>query len=310
MLRAIDFAAPGSFFEVAGLVLLEGLIRMQLMTLFSKQGGMRAALAVLVAAVSGAPQQARAETVLITGTNSGIGLEFTRQYAARGWDVIATHRRAEIPPALAEVVAEFPNVRVETLDVTDAAQAAALAARLADTPIDVLINNAGVYNDRRSCAGDDEGCRGDWTTQGFGKLDFGLLDTIMAVNIKGPLIVSQALYENVKASGLKKIVAISSSNGTLTGETTPRPGAMFYRMSKAALNREMQIVAASVKADGVTVVMFNPGPTLTEHQEYLRGNPMMIETSFTVQNMIATIDKVTIEDTGRFLRYDGVTEPW
>jgi NAD(P)-dependent dehydrogenase (short-subunit alcohol dehydrogenase family) len=283
---------------------------MQLMTFSSRQGGMRVALAALVATVgvSGAP--ARAETVLITGTNSGIGLEFTKQYAARGWNVIATHRRDEIPPSLTEVVAEFPNVRVETLDVTDVAQATALAARLADTPIDVLINNAGVYNDRRSCAGDDEGCRGDWTTQSFGMMDFALLDTIMAVNIKGPLIVSQALYENVKASGLKKIVAISSSNGTLTGEATPRPGATFYRMSKAALNREMQIVAASVKADGVTVVMFNPGPTLTEHQEYLRGNAIMIETSFTVENMIETIDRVTIEDSGRFLRYDGVTEPW
>ena len=139
-------------------------------------------------------------------------------------------------------------------------------------------------------------------------MNFALLDTIMAVNIKGPLIVSEAFYANVKASTLKKIVAISSSNGTITGELpNPRPGAMFYRMSKAALNREMQIVAASVKADGVTVVMLNPGPTLTEHQEYLRGNPIMIETSFTVENMIDTIDKTTIADSGRFWRYDGVT---
>ena len=99
------------------------------------------------------------------------------------------------------------------------------------------------------------------------------MDTIMAVNVKGPLIVSEAFYENVKASKLKKIVAISSSNGTLTGEKPPRPGAIFYRTSKAALNRAMQIVAASTKEDGVTVVMLNPGPTLTEHQAYLKGNP-------------------------------------
>ena len=80
-------------------------------------------------------------------------------------------------------------------------------------------------------------------------MNFELLDTIMAVNIKGPLIVSEAFYPNVKAGTLKKIVAISSSNGTITGELpNPRPGATFYRMSKAALNREMQIVAASVKA--------------------------------------------------------------
>jgi NAD(P)-dependent dehydrogenase (short-subunit alcohol dehydrogenase family) len=271
------------------------------------RGGLAALLAAAFLGASGGP--ARAETVLITGANSGIGLEFATQYAAKGWTVIATHRRSRTPETLVDLMAEYPKVRVETIDVTSVEQARALAARLADTPIDVLINNAGVYNDRSQCDKDD-GCAGDWTTQSFGNMDYSLLDTIMAVNIKGPLIVSEALYDNVKASKLKKIVAVSSSNGTLTGEKNIRPGAIFYRMSKAALNREMQIVAASTKADGVTVVMLNPGPTLTEHQEYLRGNPIMIETAFTVENMIDTIDKVTIEDTGSFLRYDGVKEPW
>jgi NAD(P)-dependent dehydrogenase (short-subunit alcohol dehydrogenase family) len=86
---------------------------------------------------------------------------------------------------------------------------------------------------------------------------------------------------------------------------------MFYRMSKAALNREMQIVAAETQKDGVTVVMFNPGPTLTEHQAYLhphvRGD---------AQDLLHRREhdphhrQVTIADTGKFLRYDGVTEPW
>lgn len=280
------------------------------MKLSAVLGSSLALAGLLAVALSAAPKFAAAETVLITGSNSGIGLEFTKQYAAKGWTVIATHRRKQTPETLAEVAAKYPKVRIETLDVTSVEQAKALAARLADTPIDVLINNAGVYNDRSKCPPDDDECPGDWTTQSFGKMNYRLLDTIMAVNIKGPLIVSEALYDNVKASKLKKIIAISSSNGTLTGEKNPRPGAIFYRMSKAALNREMQIVAASVKPDGVTVVMFNPGPTLTEHQEYLRGNPIMLETSFTVGHMIDTIDKITLADTGRFLRYDGETEPW
>jgi NAD(P)-dependent dehydrogenase (short-subunit alcohol dehydrogenase family) len=262
---------------------------------------------LIVAAFSGLAQ---AETVMITGANSGIGLEFTRQYAAKGWTIIATHRRRETPKSLAELVAKYPKVRIEKLDVTDEAQVHALAQKLADTPIDVLINNAGVYNERSKCAPEDEACVGDWSTQTFGKMNYSLLDTIMAVNVKGPLLVTEAFYNNVKASQLKKVVAISSSNGTLTGENPPRAGTIFYRTSKAALNRSMQIVAASVKADGVTVVMFNPGPTLTEHQMYLKGNPVMLETSFTVGNMIKTIDGVTIKDTGRFLRYDGQTEPW
>ncbi len=253
-----------------------------------------------------------AETVLITGANSGIGLEFAKQYAAKGWTVIATHRRSQVPKTLADLAARYNKVRIEHLDVTSPDEAAALAARLKDVPIDVLVNNAGVYNDRSKCAPGDESCPGDWTTQTFGNENWPLLDTIMAVNIKGPLIVTEALYANVKASALKKIVAISSSNGTLTGEHPPRPGAIYYRMSKAALNREMQIVAASVKEDGVTVLMLNPGPTATEHQAYLekRYPSMMLKTSFTVENMVRTIDQATIKDTGRFLRYDGVTEPW
>jgi NAD(P)-dependent dehydrogenase (short-subunit alcohol dehydrogenase family) len=284
------------------------------MSFESRRGGLAVAAVALVAALGLSPAAAFAETVFITGANSGIGLEFAKQYAAKGWTVIATHRRSQVPKTLADLDAKYDKVRIEHLDVTNPEEATALAAKLKDVPIDVLINNAGVYNDRRKCAPEDEACPGDWSTQTFGKLDYPLLDTIMAVNIKGPLVVTEAFYANVKASGLKKIIAISSSNGTLTGENPPRPGTIYYRMSKAALNREMQIVAASVQGDGVMVLMLNPGPTLTEHQAYIakdkRWAGMMLETSFTVGNMIRTIDKSTIQDTGKFLRYDGVTEPW
>ena len=252
---------------------------------------------------------ANAETVLITGANSGIGLEFTKQYLARGWAVIATHRRSEVPATLAELSAKHKALRIERVDVTDAEQVRALASRLANVPIDVLINNAGVYNDRGTCAADDDACPGDWTTQNFGKLRYPLLDTILSVNVKGPLLVSEMLFGNVKASTLKKIVSVSSSNGSLTGPQAGG-GAIFYRSSKAALNRAMQLVAESVRRDGVTVVMLNPGPTLTEHQMYLKEFKGMLETSFTVGHMIKTIDAVTIKDTGRFLRYDGVPEAW
>lgn len=255
----------------------------------------------------------RAETVFITGANSGIGLEFAKQYAAKGWTVIATHRRSDVPETLAELKAKHgEKIIIETLDVTNVEQATALQKKLTDIPIDVLLNNAGVYNDRSQCARGDDSCPGDWSNQSFGNQDFELLDTIMAVNIKGPLLVSQVFYANVKASKLKKIIAISSSNGTLTGEANPRPGAIFYRMSKAALNREFQIVAASVKDDNVTVLMLNPGPTATEHQAYLKEQfpEMMLETSFTVGHMIETIGKANIEDSGKFLRYDGEVEAW
>ena len=268
------------------------------------------ALITTLLAVLLAPVVANAQTVLITGANSGIGLEFTKQYLARGFNVIATHRRSDLPPTLAELSAKYKSLlRVERVDVTDIEQVKALAGRLKGVPIDLLVNNAGVYNDRGTCKPDDDLCAGDWTTQNFGKMRYQLLDTILSVNVKGPLLVSETLYDNVKASKLKKIVAVSSSNGSLTGPQGGG-GAIFYRSSKAALNRAMQLVAESVKRDGVTVVMLNPGPTLTEHQLYLKDFKGMLTTEFTVSNMVKTIDKVTLAETGKFWRYDGVPEAW
>ena len=268
------------------------------------------AITATVLAILLLPIAAHAETVLITGANSGIGLEFTKQYLARGWTVISTHRRSEVPATLAELSAKYKNLlRIERVDVTDAAQVKALAERLKGVPVDVLLNNAGIYNDRGTCKPDDDLCAGDWTTQNFGKMRYELLETILSVNVKGPLLVSETLFDNVKASKLKKIVAVSSSNGSLTGPQGGG-GAIFYRSSKAALNRAMQLVAESVKRDGVTVVMLNPGPTLTEHQLYLKDFKGMLTTEFTVGNMIKTIDKVTLAETGKFWRYDGVPEAW
>src|SRR5688572_14231105 len=125
---------------------------------------------MILTVLLGTASAAQAETVMVTGANSGIGLEFTKQYAAKGWTVIATHRRTDLPKSLADLVATYPKVKVETLDVTDEAQVQALAKKLAGTPIDVLINNAGVYNDRSKCAAQDEACPGDWTNQAFGKM--------------------------------------------------------------------------------------------------------------------------------------------
>ena len=82
--------------------------------------------------------------VLVTGANRGLGFEFTKQYAARGAKVIATARKPERAEALNALAAENPNIVVERLDVTDHAQIEELAAKYVDTPIDLLLNNAGI----------------------------------------------------------------------------------------------------------------------------------------------------------------------
>jgi NAD(P)-dependent dehydrogenase (short-subunit alcohol dehydrogenase family) len=251
------------------------------------------------------PSAAGADTVLITGANSGLGLEFVKQYAAKGWTVTA-HRRDGIPETLAAVVAEQPNVRIERMDVASIDEVRALAAKLAGTPIDVLINNAGIYSDRAACG--DEACRGEDATQTFGQLDYELFDTIMAVNVRGPLLVSEAFIEHVRASRQKKLVSISSTNGSITF-TLGGSGAIAYRASKAALNREMQLVAVHQRSAGVTVLLLHPGAVLTERQAHLTF-PGMIEMQPSVAGMIDVIAKATIADTGRFIQYDGTTAPW
>lgn len=259
------------------------------------------ALAALIAA------PLSAETVLITGANSGLGLEFAKQYAEKGWTVIATHRRSDMPETLAPLVAQYPRtVRVERMDVASIPEVRALAAKLAGVPIDVLINNAGIYSDRSTCT--SENCRGE-DNQTFGAIDFELFDQIMTVNVRGPLIVSESFIDNVRASRQKKIIAISSTNGSVS-EPLPGPWGIGYRSSKAALNRAMQLVAVKEKDEGVLVLMLHPGTVVTERLEANRGQPGTVETPPSVRGMIAVIDRATLADTGKFLQYDGSVAPW
>jgi len=253
-----------------------------------------------------AASAAQAETVLITGANSGLGLEFVKQYAAKGWTVIATHRRNDVPESLAAVMKEHKNVRVERIDVANLADIKAAAARLKGVPIDVLINNAGVYSDRSVCT--DDSCRGDGDTQSFGNMDYALFDQIMTVNVRGPLAVSVAFIDNVRAGKQKKIVVISSTNGSITF-TLSGSGAIAYRASKSAVNRSFQLVAVKEKDEGVTVLMLHPGAVLTERQANLTY-PGMIEMQPSVSGMISVIAKATLADTDRFIQYDGTTAPW
>lgn len=248
-----------------------------------------------------------AETVLITGANSGIGLEFAKQYADLGWTVIAVHRRDATPQTLKELAAKHSNVKPERMDVTDPQQIHALAQKMKGVPIDVLINNAGVV----ILGGRNGAWRGpgaDLDGQKFGSLDYDEFDTFMRTNVAGPGRVTEAFYENVKLSKQKKVIAISSSNGQITGP--PLGGGLYwYRLSKAGLNKLMISISADVKKDGVTVVLFNPGPVRVEKQTGVEF-PGMKPTDVVVKSMIGVIGKVTIADTGRFLTHDGQTQAW
>jgi NAD(P)-dependent dehydrogenase (short-subunit alcohol dehydrogenase family) len=246
-------------------------------------------------------------SVLITGANAGIGLEFARQYAELGWRVIATHRGAAATPALRELAMRQARLNTASMNVTDEAQVSSLAERLRDSPLDLLINNAGMY-----CEPD-----GSFATQSLGAFRFALLDEILAVNVKGPLLVSQAFLPHLRAGRRRQIVCMSSTNGSLT-QPFPGRGATFYRASKAALNRAMQVLAEELAHEKIGVLLLHPGMVRTERFfEYRqrRGDatppgPDSLDTSSAVTQMIHTLDTVGYTPTARFLLYDGTPLAW
>ena len=262
----------------------------------------------LILALGQSMAPALAETVLITGSNQGIGLEFAKQYAARGWTVIATHRRETTPDSLAQLAAEYPQVRVERMDVTDAAQIEALAARLKGMPIDILLNNAGLVRT------DPLDKPGGNTNQLFGTLDYKLLDDFIHTNVAGPLRICETFIENIKAGKQKKIVTISSAAGSITvppfmPNGSPIPDHYWYRISKTALNSAMRLLSAQFKNDGVTVVMFHPGGVRVESFGDL-DIPGLESPEAAIGKMIETIDDLSLKDSGRFMQNDGRDQPW
>jgi NAD(P)-dependent dehydrogenase (short-subunit alcohol dehydrogenase family) len=255
----------------------------------------------------GSSSRVLAETVLITGANQGIGLEFAKEYAARGWTVIATHRRTTTPEELAKLAAKYPRVRIERMDVTDATQIEALGAKLKGVPIDILLNNAALVRT------DPLDKPGGNANQIFGTLDYKLLDDFIHTNVAGPLKISETFIANVKASRQKKIVAISSAAGSITVPPfMPNGSAVvdhyWYRISKAALNSAMRLLAAQFKDDGITVVMFHPGGVQVESFGKTKL-PGFVPPEEAIGRMIKTIEGLTIKDTGRFLNNDGTDHP-
>lgn len=256
-----------------------------------------AAAAMLFAVV------AQAEAVLITGSSTGIGLEFARQYAARGWTVYATHHFAETPKSLSDLKAQYPSlVNIELLDVTRDDHVAALAAKLKGKPIDVLLNNAaikrfGPLRDRVANKG-----------QYFGTLDFEQFKQFMDVNAAGPLRVAQGFAQNVRLGGQKKMVTISSAAGTVS--LLPNDASDYwYRISKSALNQAMRLLSVDMKKEGITVVMFHPGGVEVESFQG-QGIQGLMPTPVAVGKLMKVVDGLTIKDSGRFLNNDGGDQPW
>ena len=225
-------------------------------------------------------------TVLITGANRGLGLEFARQYADDGWRVIATCRE---PDAAAELGALDGSVDIHALDVTDHDAMRALARALEGRPVDLLINNAGVYGPREVP---------------FGEMDYEAWAGVLEVNTMAPLALTECFAGHVAESDLKIVVAITSRMGSIASNDSG--GSCIYRSSKAALNAVMKGLSHDLRSMGITVAVLHPGWVKTD----MGGSGASIDARISVSGLRRVIAGLGLRDSGKFFNHDGEEIPW
>lgn len=238
---------------------------------------------LLCSTMAGTAWAADKGTVLVTGANRGLGLEFTKQLAADGYTVIGTARN---PAKATELKAT--GARVEQLDVADQASVDALAQTLKGVPIDILINNAGMAT------------RADSTLE---TVDYDAMVRTFQVNTLGPLRVTQALMPNLEAGKGKTIVNITSRLGSIELSTG---GLYSYRTSKTALNQINKIISVELEPKGFISVVMHPGWVQTD----MGGAEATLTVDQSISGMLQVISGLNAQSNGKFYNYDGQEMPW
>lgn len=218
-------------------------------------------------------------TVLIVGSNRGIGLEMTRQFKARGETVIAACRTTS--DALDALGVEV----IEGVDVASDASMNDLKASLDGRSIDCVMVVAGVLK-----------------MNAFGDLDFEQMKTLFDINSIGPLRVAQAVNGNLSSAA--KIGLITSRMGSIADNTSG--GGYAYRMSKAALNAGGKSLALDLADSGVSVAILHPGWVKTD----MTNNNGLIDVRESAEGLIARMDELTPETSGTFWHVNGDVLPW
>lgn len=224
-------------------------------------------------------------TVLVTGANRGLGLEFVRQYAADGWRVRACCRA---PGDAHELKALAGDIKVHGLDVADLDSIRALADTLAGEAIDVLVNNAGVYGRRQSLR----------------SIDYRAWLSMLQVNVLGAVATTEAFLPHLERGGMKRVALITSQMGSIADNSSG--GAYAYRSSKAALNAAGRSLAVDLAPDGFIVLLLHPGWVRTD----MGGPGGKIDPPESVAGMRRGIADAKPRHSGRFFRYDGSEIPW
>lgn len=228
-------------------------------------------------------------TVLVIGANRGIGLEFVKQYLAKGDQVIGTCRDVAAAEELGDLQSGNSNLQILSLDVASDDSLAAFPAQLGDTAVDVFINNAGVYGPRDSV---------------FGNVDETNWLPVLRINSIAPMLLTQLLIANLRMGQKKKLLYVTSKMGSI--DDNKGGGSYVYRSSKAALNAVVKSIAVDLSSEGFSAAVLHPGWVQTD----MGGPNALIDTNTSVSGMIKVIDGLNSAQNGSFFNYDGSIIPW
>jgi NAD(P)-dependent dehydrogenase (short-subunit alcohol dehydrogenase family) len=232
-------------------------------------------------------------TALITGANRGLGLGLVQTYLEDGWDVIAAVRQSS--PGLDSI--STGRLEIHCCELVDDDALAALAESLANRTLDVLINNAGRMAKRPETLHERD-------IQGFGHFDRALWHDVFDINLFTPMGLSERLIDQIARADRGRIVTISSTLGSMSMNDSG--GLYAYRASKAGANAIMKSMAVDLAARGVIAVAMHPGWVRTD----MGGAAAALDIETSVRGMKRVIDNLRLEDSGKFLSWDGTERPW
>lgn len=223
-------------------------------------------------------------TILITGAGRGIGFELAKQSLAKGWSVIGSVRSVEDQRRLAN---ELPQMAVLNFDVTDHG-AIEKVANAFHSPVDILINNAGIIGA---------------LPQSTLEMDFEGFAKTLEVNVLAPLKVVQTFLPLLKHSQNPRIINISSKMGRMEFSASDR---IAYRASKAALNKVTQGLATDLREEGISVIAMHPGWV----QSDMGGPGADITPAQSAHGILQVAEGLTLEKSGTFIDWDGTARAW
>lgn len=227
-----------------------------------------------------------AKNVIITGANRGIGFELTKQFAAAGYHVLATARKPLTAVKLIELADnDQNNISIFKVDVTKKLSVNNFYKTIADMPIDILINNAGIL---------------DTSESSIDEIDLVSFVEVLTVNTVSPIRLMRGAMPGLRLGNTKKVVNLSSFMSSFEGQSN---SAHAYRSSKAALNRVMQIFGRELADEGFIVMNLHPGWVQTD----MGGQAADIDVETSVTGLLKIIESTTIEDVNQLIGYDGTT---